>query len=63
MPDNLSYSDVLREMAEIRETWRNNTYTLTEDQQLRYDLLLQVRRLRVSSFYADDRVFTGGMQS
>ena len=63
MPNNMSYADVLYEMQELRTKWREQTYVLDQADQERYDMLLEVRRMRVSSFYADDRVFTGGMQS
>lgn len=63
MSENMSYSDVLYEMQEIRTKWREQTYTLDEHDQERYAMLLEVRRVRIAQLYADDRVHTGGMQS
>lgn len=63
MSDNMSYTDVLAEMQEIRQKWRDQTFFLDEEDKARYDMLLEVRRLRVRSFYEDGRVYTGGMQS
>jgi len=63
MSENTSYSEVLREMQEIAAEWRRNDYTYAEGQKERYDFLVQVRRLRVSQFYADDRVYVGPIQS
>jgi len=63
MSDNMSYTEVLREMQDIRTKWREQTYVLSPEDTERYDLLLQVRRARVSQLYADGLVYTGGMQS
>ena len=63
MSDNMSYAEVLEEMQDIRARWRANDFEYVGEDQERYEFLLQVRRVRVSSFYADGRVFTGGIQS
>lgn len=63
MSDNMSYSDVLYEMQELRTKWREQTYVLDETDQARYDMLVEVRRLRVAQLYADGRAHLGGMQS
>ena len=63
MSDNMSYSDVLYEMQEIRENWRRNTFTYQEGEKERYEFLLEVRRVRIAQLYADGLVYTGGMQS
>ena len=63
MSENMSYSDVLYEMQELRAKWREQTYVLEQHDQERYDMLLEVRRLRVSQLYADGRAHLGGMQS
>jgi len=63
MSENMSYSEVLREMQDIKENWRRNSFTYTEGQQDRYEFLLQVRRVRVSQLFADGQVHDGSMQS
>tara|TARA_B100001564_G_C20281513_1_gene508311 strand:+ start:237 stop:431 length:195 start_codon:yes stop_codon:yes gene_type:complete len=63
MSENMSYSSVLYEMQEIKEEWRRNDYTYTEGQKERYELLLQVRRIRVAQMFADGRAHDGSMQS
>jgi len=63
MSENMSYTEVLREMNDIKDAWRRNTFTYEEGQKERYELLLAVRRMRVSQLYTDNRVYTGGMQS
>ena len=63
MSDNMSYSDVLYEMQEIKQDWRRNDFTYSEGQKERYEFLLQVRRVRVAQFIADGRVHDGSMQS
>ena len=50
---------VLKEMRELRESWRKQGFSYTIDQQKRYDELLKLRRERVKSFYANDRVWKG----
>ena len=51
MSENMSYSDVLYEMQELRAKWREQTYVLEQHDQERYDMLLEVRRLRVTQLY------------
>ena len=63
MSDNTSYGEVLREMQDIKDEWRRNDFIYHEGQQERYELLLQVRRIRVAQFFADGRVHDGTMQS
>ena len=50
---------VLKEMKELRESWRKQGFHYTTEQQKRYDELLKLRRERVKSFYANDRVWKG----
>ena len=50
---------VLKEMKELRESWRKQGFLYTTEQQKRYDELLRLRRERVKSFYANDRVWKG----
>ena len=50
---------VLKEMKELREAWRKQAFHYTTEQQKRYDELLKLRRERVNSFYANDRVWKG----
>ena len=59
MSDNMSYTEVLREMEDIRREWRRNHFVYSEGQKDRYELLLAVRRARVTQMYADDQVFKG----
>ena len=63
MSDNMSYSAVLHEMRDLQAKWREQTYVLDEADRARYDMLVQVRRMRVSQFYTDDRVYSGPIQS
>ena len=50
---------VLKEMKELRESWRKHGFHYNTEQQKRYDELLKLRRERVKSFYANDRVWKG----
>ena len=50
---------VLKEMKELRESWRKQGFHYTTEQQKRYDELLKLRRKRVKWFHDNDRVQKG----
>ena len=50
---------VLKEMRELREGWRRQSFKFTSEQQKRYDELLHLRRERVKEMYARDMVYKG----
>ena len=50
---------VLKEMKELRELWRKQSFHYTSDQQKRYDELLKLRRERVKMFHDTGRVQKG----
>ena len=50
---------VLKEMRELRESWRKQGFSYTIEQQKRYDELLKLRRARVKWFHDNDRVQKG----
>ena len=50
---------VLKEMKELRESWRKQGFSYTMDQQKRYDELLKLRRERVKMFHDTGRVQKG----
>ena len=52
-------SQVIKELNELREEWRNQCFKYTPEQQIRYDRLIQLRRDRVKYFYANDLVSKG----
>ena len=43
----MNSSTVLREMRELKEAWRKQSFKLTKEQDSRYDELLKLRRARV----------------
>ena len=47
---------VLKEMKELRESWRKQGFSYNVEQQKRYDELLKLRRKRVKWFHDNDRV-------
>ena len=47
---------ILKEMRELKEAWRRQSFTLTKEQQKRYDDLLVLRRKRVKEMYENDQV-------
>ena len=53
-------SEILKQLNALREEYRRQSFTYTQEQQKEYDRLMKLRRERVKSFYADDRVSKGG---
>ncbi len=53
-------SEVLNQLNALREEYRRQSFTYTQEQQKEYDRLMKLRRERVKSFYADGRVAKGG---
>ena len=50
---------VLKELNELKEAWRKQSFHYSTEQQKRYDELLKLRRKRVKWFYDNDRVQKG----
>ena len=46
---------ILKEMRELKEAWRRQSFTLTKEQQKRYDELLVLRRVRVKEMLSEDK--------
>ena len=53
-------SEILKQLNALREQWRDQVFAYTPEQQKEYDRLIKLRRERVKSFYANDRVSKGG---
>ena len=53
-------SQILKDMKELRESWRKQGFKYTNEQKAAYNKLLELRRERVKSFYANDKVWKGG---
>ena len=53
-------SQVLKEMSELRELYRKQGFSYTNEQKAAYNKLLELRRERVKSFYENDKVWKGG---
>ena len=51
--------NVLPHLNELRDTWRQQDFRFTKDQQDQYDMLMQARRERVRWFYETNRVQVG----
>ena len=51
--------NVLPHLQELRDTWRQQDFRFTKDQQDQYDMLMQARRERVRWFYETNRVQVG----
>ena len=53
-------SEVLKQLNALKEDYRRQLFQYTPEQQKEYDRLIELRRERVKSFYADDKVSKGG---
>ena len=54
-------SEVLKQLAELRESWRKQSFSYTTEQQKQYDTLIQLRRERVKYFHDNGLVWKPGM--
>lgn len=52
-------SAVLRSLTDMKKLYKDQNFTFSKDQQERYNLLLELRRQRIISFYKDGRVWVG----
>ena len=53
-------SEILKQLNALREEYRRQSFTYTQEQQKEFDRLMKLRRERVKSFYADDKVSKAG---
>jgi len=54
-------SQVIKQLNELRETWRRNNLKFTSEQQAEFDKLQGLRRKRVKYFYDNGLVWKAGM--
>ena len=52
-------SAILYDLRELNINWRKQNFQYTKEQSALYDRLIQLRRQRVSYFYANGLVFKG----
>ena len=52
-------AQVLKELKELREEWKRQNLKYTPEQQVKYDLLIQLIREIVKYFHDNDLVFKG----
>ena len=52
-------SEVLKQLAELRESWRKQSFSFTVEQQKQYDRLTSLRRERVKYFHENNLVWKG----
>ena len=58
-PSNMKPAEIMYEMREIQDTWRQQNFFLSDAQKQRYADLLKMRRDRVQFFYDNDMVQKG----
>ena len=52
-------AQVLKEINELRESWRRNNFVFTSEQRAEFDRLKDLRKKRVKYFHDNDLVFKG----
>jgi hypothetical protein len=55
----INNSSVLRSLTDMKKVYKDQNFFFSKEQQERYDVLLELRRNRVVSFYKDSRVWVG----
>jgi|TARA_A200000159_G_C7259839_1_gene312574 hypothetical protein len=55
-------AELLYQMRDLRDLWRQQSFHLTTEQQERYDSLMKLRQERVKFFYDNDLVSKGGLR-
>ena len=50
------FLDILRQLQDLRKTWRNQDFHYTREQKEQYEMLVELRRARVAQFYEEGRV-------
>ena len=51
--------EILKQLNELRESWKKQSFTYTKEQQIKYDQLIKLRRERVKYFHDNDLVSKG----
>ena len=54
----MSSSEITRELQSLTETWRNNNFVFTGEQQKKYDKLSAQRREFIKQWKEEGRVYT-----
>jgi hypothetical protein len=58
-PSDMKPAEIMYEMREIQDTWRQQNFFLSDAQKQRYADLLKMRRERVQFFYDNNMVQKG----
>ena len=51
--------EVIKQLNELRESWKKQSFSYTKEQQIKYDQLIKLRRERVKYFHDNDLVSKG----
>ena len=62
MSKSLKPAQVLKELAEMRKTYKDQGFSYNQEQQDQYDKLRQLRYDRVAEFIKSGRVSKGGLR-
>ena len=54
-------AQILKEINELRESWRRNNFVFTSEQRVEFDKLKDLRRKRVKYFHDNGLVWKTGM--
>ena len=53
-------SEILYQLQDLRDAWRKQSFTFTNDQQKRYDKLKEMRSERIKFMYENNMVYKSG---
>ena len=56
-------AEVLKQLAEMRQTYKDQGFSYNQEQQAQYDKLRQLRYDRVGEFIKSGRVSKGGLRN
>lgn len=53
-------SEILYQLRDLRDSWRRQSFTYTNDQQKRFDELKKLRHDRINEMYENGKVYKSG---
>jgi len=57
---NMKPSEILYQLRDLRDSWRRQSFTYTNDQQKRFDELKKLRHDRINEMYENGKVYKSG---
>ena len=57
---DMKSSEILYQLQDLREIWRKQSFTFSNDQQKKYDQLKEMRSERIKFMYENNMVYKSG---